>query len=93
MIGVNEGVTKTSSHFREGSPFGLREIGTGFNGYYTHTAAFRAVVPSWKTSWNPNSFPPMCNLYCVTTNREAIRDADVNRLFNDGALYFERDGQ
>ena len=93
MIGVNEGVTKTSSHFCEGSPFGLREIGTGFHGYYTHTAAFRALVPSWKTSRNPNSFPPMCNLDSHTRGPKAMRNRDVNRLFNEGALYFERGGQ
>jgi hypothetical protein len=32
----------------------------------------------------------MCNLYSHTEGPKAIRDRDVNRLFNDGALYFER---
>jgi hypothetical protein len=35
----------------------------------------------------------MFNLYSHTKSPKAIRDGDVSRLFNDGALYFERPGQ
>jgi hypothetical protein len=32
----------------------------------------------------------MCNLYSHTKGPKAIRDKEVNRLFNEGAIYIER---